>query len=247
MIEGGEAVFVTAEWRHLAMLNYEVERSALAAWIPRGTEIDDFQGRAYLSVVGFLFLDTRVWGLPIPFHRDFEEVNLRLYVRRKAADGWRRGVVFVKELVRKPAIAFVARRLYNETYVAVRMGHEIGRSADVPRRIESVSYRWTSAGRQNRLSLSVAGEPAHPSPGSHEEFIAEHYWGYTAQRDGGTREYRVTHPAWRVSAAAQAELDCDARAVYGETLGRYLVTRPASAFLAEGSEIAVSHASRVEL
>jgi len=240
-----EAPFLTAEWRHVAMLNYEVGRSALLGRVPRGTELDEWQGRSYLSVVGFLFLDTRVLGVPIPFHRDFEEVNLRFYVRRKAEDGWRRGVVFVKELVPRAAIALVARTLYNENYAAVPMSHELQRSPDGSG-VRSVSYRWRVGGRQHQLSVSVAGEPAPLLPGSHEEFIAEHYWGYSVQRDGGTCEYRVQHPSWRVAPATRAELDCDVARVYGEPFGALLGAQPTSAFLADGSEVSVSRGVRLE-
>ena len=239
------APFLTAEWRHVAILNYEVERSALAPLVPRGTELDEWQGHTYLSVVGFLFLGTKVLGLPVPFHRDFEEVNLRFYVRRKTAEGWRRAVVFVKEMVPRTAIASVARALYNENYVAVPMGHDITRAPDDPKRIESVSYRWTVAGSQHSLMLSVAGAPAPLVSGSHEEFIAEHYWGYSVQRDGGTCEYQVTHPPWHVAAATHARLDCDAGRVYGEAFAECLGSRPVSAFLADGSEVAVSHGVRL--
>ena len=240
-----KGAFLTARWRHLAILNYEVDPSALAPWVPRGTELDDWQGHTYVSVVGFLFLDTRVLGVPIPFHRHFEEVNLRFYVRRKATDGWRRAVVFVKEMVPRAAIALVARSLYNENYVAVPMGHTLLRAAVDAHRIESVSYSWTVGGRQNRLSLAVSGEPRPLLTGSLEEFIAEHYWGYSVQRDGGTCEYQVQHPPWRVAPATHAELDCEVGRVYGDRLGPFLGTRPASAFLADGSEVAVSHGVRV--
>ena len=237
--------FLTAEWRHVAMLNYEVERSILTALVPRGTELDEWQGHTYLSLVGFLFLGTRVLGLPIPFHRDFEEVNLRFYVRRKTEEGWRRAVVFVKEMVPRAAIAFVARALYNENYVAVPMDHDIKRAPDDSKRVQAVSYGWTFAGRQNRLSLSVARAPAPLIAGSHEEFIAEHYWGYSAQRDGGTCEYHVQHPPWRVASATHAELDCDVGRVYGDAFGQVLRNSPASAFFADGSAVAVSHGVRL--
>jgi uncharacterized protein YqjF (DUF2071 family) len=227
------------------MLNYEVDRSALTDLVPRGTELDEWQGRMYLSVVGFLFLGTRVLGLPIPFHRDFEEVNLRFYVRRRTEEGWRRAVVFVKEMVPRAAIAMVARALYNEKYVAVPMDHEVRRAPDEPRRIESVSYRWDFAGRRNRLSVSVDSDPRPLVAGSHEEFIAEHYWGYSVQRDGGTREYHVKHPPWLVAPAVHAELDCDVGRVYGEEFIQFLQPRPASAFLAEGSEVSVSRGARL--
>jgi uncharacterized protein YqjF (DUF2071 family) len=223
------------------MLNYEVDPAVLAGRVPRGTEIDQWNGRTYLSVVGFLFLDTRVMGLAIPFHRNFEEVNLRFYVRHKAADGWRRGVVFVKELVPRSAIAFVARTLYNENYVAVPMGHEIGQGGTGT----SVAYEWSLGGRSHRLFVSARGEPRPLVPGSEEEFIAEHYWGYSLQGDGGTVEYNVAHPRWRVSSVARAELHCDVGHVYGSTFEPFLKGEPASAFLAEGSAVQVSRGRRL--
>lgn len=237
--------FLTAEWRHVAMLNYCVDPSALADRVPRGTELDQWQGRTYLSLVGFRFLDTKVLGLPIPFHRNFDEVNLRFYVRRKSADGWRRGVVFVREIVPRAAIALVARALYNENYVALPMSHAIGRAAGEPGRIESLSYSWTFGGRPHRLSMSLGCEPRSPTAGSEEEFIAEHYWGYSRQRDGGTSEYRVTHPPWRVAPAREARLEGEVGAIYGERFGQVLQGRPMSAFMADGSEVAVSHGVRL--
>jgi uncharacterized protein YqjF (DUF2071 family) len=238
--------FLRAEWRLLAMLNYEVERSVLASLVPRGTELDEWQGRTYLSVVGFLFLNSRVLGLPIPFHRDFEEVNLRFYVRRKTAEGWRRGVVFVKEIVPRFAIAAVARALYNENYVALPMQHEVRRAADGSARIESVSYQWSVSGRVNRLTLELASDPRALVAGGEAEFITEHYWGYSVQRNGGTCEYQVEHPPWRVAPAARAELDCDVARNYGDRFVEFLGAKPQSAFLAEGSEVAVSHGARLE-
>ena len=240
------APFLTAEWRHVAILNYCAEPSALAALVPRGTEIDQWHGRTYLSLVGFRFLDTKVRGVPIPFHRNFEEVNLRFYVRRQAPEGWRRGVVFVKEIVPRAAVAFVARALYNENYTALPMGHEIGRAASEPGRVESVSYWWRFDGRPHRLSLSLACEPRPLVAGSEEEFIAEHYWGYSRRRDGGTIEYQVTHAPWRVAPARDARLEGEVDAIYGERFGRLLRGRPVSAFMAEGSEVAVSHGVRLD-
>jgi hypothetical protein len=120
-----ETIFLTAEWRWLAMLNYEIDPQALASFVPAGTELDFWNGKTYVSLVGFLFQDCRVRGIAIPFHRHFEEINLRFYVRHKANDGWRRGVVFIKELVPRWTIAFIARTLYNENYFALPMSHRI--------------------------------------------------------------------------------------------------------------------------
>jgi uncharacterized protein YqjF (DUF2071 family) len=227
--------FLTARWVQLAMANYEVDPSVVEALVPKGTELDLWAGNCFVSVVGFLFLGTKVLGVPIPFHRDFEEVNLRFYVRRVVEGEVRRGVVFVKELVPRRALAWVANALYNEKYVALPMSHE-DRTAEASR---SLAYSWQHAGRWSRLAVKLDGEPYLPDEESEEAFITEHYWGYTGQRDGSTLEYQVEHPRWNVWRAARAELDCDVAALYGQDFAPFLSRAPSSCFVADGSEIVV--------
>jgi len=229
--------FLTAEWRHLAMLNFPIERSVLAPLAPAGTEVDTFQDQANVSVVGFLFLDTKIAGVPIPFHGTFEEVNLRFYVRRRAGDEWRRGVVFIKEIVPSAAIATVARVAYNENYVALAMRHSLERAPD--NSLTSATYSWRLGRRWNHLQVIPQGEPRLPAPGSLAEFITEHYWGYAAQKDSGTLEYRVEHPQWTVRPANEYVFDCDVAALYGEKFVACLSRPPTSAFLADGSTVTV--------
>ena len=229
--------FLTAEWRSLAVLNYEIEAGALVPFVPRGTELDDWNGRTFVSVVGFLFLDTRIRGIRVPFHGRFEEVNLRFYVRRRAEEGRRRAVVFVKELVPRAAIAWVARTLYNERYFALPMGHE--RSTD------AVAYWWGKGSRRGSIELVAQGMPILVQEGTEEEFITEHYWGYAKQRDGGTLEYRVEHPRWKVRAASRAALSCDVEKLYGAAFVKALSGPPVSAFLAEGSPVSVYAGKRL--
>ncbi len=228
--------FLTARWVHLAMLNFEVDPNTLANFVPRGTQLDSFAGRTFISMVGFQFRDTRVLGIPVPFHRDFDEVNLRFYVRRRTHEGVRRGVVFIKEIVPRAAIAWIARRLYNENYVALPMVHvdDLGTADEA-----CVSYAWNHAGRSNQLAVHVNGSSYMPDEQSEESFITEHYWGYVRQRNGTTLEYRVEHPRWKVWRASKAKLDCDAAEIYGAGFARYLAGPTSSAFLAEGSPVTV--------
>jgi len=239
---GQTKVFLTAEWKYLAMLNYEIEPSALAPFVPAGTELDSWNGKTFVSVVGFLFQRTRVFGISIPFHRDFAEVNLRFYVRRKAADGWRRGVVFIKEIVPRTAIALVARKLYNEPYIALSMAHRIEHAGDL---LRSAEYFWRFAGEEHSLRIAAHGEAQPLQHGSEAEFITEHYWGYNRQRDGSTLEYRVEHPRWRVYESSEARLDCDVAALYGAAFHDCLNCNPSSAFIAEGSVVRVFKGVRV--
>ena len=226
--------FLTANWRYLAMLNYIVDPALIKRLIPAGTEIDYENGETFVSVVGFLFLDTRLLGLPIPLHRDFEEVNLRVYVRRKSAHTWRRGVVFIRELVPRRAIALVARAFYGERYVALPMKHNIEHVDDKL----SVEYSWRRGKKWEFLKISASGEPQSISVGSHAEFITEHYWGYTCLR-GGCGEYRVDHPRWKIWNASSLEFHADVASLYGEQFAETLSQSARSAFIADGSPITV--------
>jgi uncharacterized protein YqjF (DUF2071 family) len=230
---------LTAEWRYLLMLNYEVDPAVLDPLVPAGTRLDLWEGRALASMVGFLFTKTLVSGLPIPFHRAFEEVNLRFYVQRETPHGARRGVVFVKELVPRPAIAGVARWVYGENYVALPMRHTIETVDGRLRRDGLVEYAWRFQGRLNRMGGLASGDPQPLRRGSEEEFVAEHYWGYTRRGPAATGEYRVEHPAWQARSVTQPYLLCNLAALYGQAFEPFLRRRPRSAFLAEGSPVAV--------
>ena len=228
--------FLRAEWRHLVMVNYEVQPDLVRALVPRGTELDSWNGRTYVSVVGFLFLGSRLWGVPIPFHSHFEEVNLRFYVKHRTPEGYRRGVVFVRELVPKRAVAGVARWLYGEPYAACPMGHRI---EVAPNEVGVAEYRWRLGGAWHCVRAEGLGPPVVPAAGSQEEFIAEHYWGYTSLDGKGCREYEVRHPAWKVRKAKVGTLECDVAAVYGPRFVEALGGEPSSAFVAEGSPVTV--------
>jgi len=238
MKQHGPRPFLRAEWRNLLMINYTVDLGVLLPHLPTGTQIDLWQGRAYVSLVGFRFLNTRVLGVPIPFHRNFDEVNLRFYIRRRIGNEWRKGVVFVKEIVPRWAIAFVARTIYNENYVC----HAMRNSVNIP---GEVKYEWRHNGSWEHIAATTVGEPIAPSVDSKETFITEHYWGYAKQRDGSTMEYAVEHPAWRVWRCESPKFMADAGRLYGEAFAPYLNASPASAFLAEGSPVVVRRGVRL--
>jgi uncharacterized protein YqjF (DUF2071 family) len=235
---------LTAEWRHLVMLNYEVDPGVLHPLVPRGTELDTWSGRTFVSVVGFLFARTRVLGLRVPFHRTFEEVNLRFYVRRTVDGKVRRAVTFIKEIVPRSIVARVARFVYNEPYVAVPMRHEYGDLGDTGAP-DSIAYAWRPASGWCSMRVKPVGRGRVAAPGSEEEFITEHYWGYTRQRDGSTIEYRVAHPPWRVWSVAEPVVTGDFASVYGRAFRAALSARPSSAFVADGSAVVVGRPTRL--
>lgn len=232
-------VFLTAEWSNLLMLNYAVDPSLLQRFVPAGTELDDFEGKTYFSLVGFEFNRTRVCGLPAPFHQSFEEVNLRFYVRRES----KRGVVFIRELVPKFAVAAIARIAFNENYSSVPMSHAIVARGDGS--VEKAEYGWKWGKDRFAMRIETEGTSFLPPDGSDSQFITEHYWGYAAQAGGGCLEYEVQHPRWNVWAAKAASFTGDAVQLYGEKIAQALTRKPDSAFLANGSAVTVFKGKRI--
>lgn len=226
------------------MVNFEIDPGRLAPLVPTGTTLDLFEGRALISVVGFRFLDTRVRGVPVPWHRNFDEVNLRFYVRREFRAGVvRRGVVFVRELVPRLAIALIARAVYNEPYRAVPMRSSAPSVAtESPGRVQ---YEWRTSGHWQHVGATTLGSPALAASGSEQEFVTGHFWGYTRQRDGGTVEYEVEHAPWRIWPAREPSLDADVLGLYGPAFADALCRQPRSAFVAEGSAVRVHAPVRI--
>jgi|SRR5579863_249842 len=229
-------VFLSAVWRDLVMLNYEVPPEILRQYIPHGVELDSFEGRTFVSLVGFQFLRTKLYGfLAVPFHSNFDEVNLRFYVRRREGGEIRRGVVFVRELVPRIAIARFARLMYGEKYNSCPMEHRI----EHPEEGVSAEYAWKWRGERFGLSAQASGAPSRVAEGTLENFITEHYWGYSAKGASETIEYRVSHDPWRVWVSTDARFEGDAAALYGPEFGAILCRAPDSAFIAEGSPVLV--------
>jgi hypothetical protein len=218
------------------MLNYEVDPSLLRLHVPPGTSLDSFQGRTYVSIVGFQFCRTKLLGcFPVPFHSNFAEVNLRFYVRHREGGEDRRGVVFISEVVPRRAIAATARLLYGENYTCLPMRRHV--ETDEPGK--TLEYQWRVGAQWCKLSAKTGGLPTHPSDGSLEQFITEHYWGYSNRRTGGCIEYHVSHAPWNVWATSTAGFEGDASALYGARLATVLQRRPDCAFVADGSPVIV--------
>ena len=223
--------FLTARWEDLILVNYEVEQSLLAGRLPAGTSLDLSDGPCFVSLVAFMFRNTRLLGLPVPFHINFEEVNLRFYVTHDTGTEVRRGVVFVKEIVPRLAIAAVASLLYGEPYQAWQMRHEISDTL--------VRYHWQKGLSANSLTVSRGQSSGVPADGSHGEFIIEHYWGYTKRSATRTDEYKVEHPQWELFAPEAPRIDVDFAATYGHEFDFLSHQKPYSVLLAKGSEISV--------
>ena len=227
--------FLTAEWRKLIMANYSVDAAILKKFVPAKTEIDLWNDKCYVSLVGFLFQNVKVKGIRIPCHVNFPEVNLRFYVRYKDNGEWKRGVVFISEIVPKPAIALIANAIYKEHYSSVPMKYVWKKEEDH----WLINYQWKKKSKWNLLQVKADLTATKLQEGSHEEFITEHFWGYSTFSANNTAEYNVAHPRWNIYPVKDYTVDCDFKNLYGDEFSFLTGKQPDSVFLAEGSEITV--------
>ncbi len=225
--------FLTAEWRNLVMMNFVVSEELLKPYLPAGVELDAFEGKCYVSFVAFHFLNTKVKGIGFPFHKDFEEINLRFYVKRNENGNVKRGVVFISELVPKRMITWVARLLYQEKYGYSPMSSKVTETD-----LRALKFEW---GKSKLFQLNIETSVAvNPIPtGSKEEFIFEHYWGYTSLPGNKTGEYKVQHPRWNIYTVNHFEYNIDFEKLYGADFTFLNNIQPDSLFVAEGSEVSV--------
>jgi uncharacterized protein YqjF (DUF2071 family) len=227
--------FLTAEWRKLAIANYSVDPQILKPYLPYKTELDIWNDKCYVSLVGFRFINTKLKGFSIPFHRHFEEVNLRFYVRYKDSTGWRRGVTFIKEIVPRHALTIIANTIYKEKYITLPMKHHWNIQED----LLDISYSWKLNQMWNSFSVTAYPTPLSIKRDSEEEFITEHYWGYTPLVGNKCSEYGVEHPCWETYKVKDFKIDVSFDKVYNKNFLFLNSQTPDSVMLAEGSEIVV--------
>ena len=221
--------FLTAEWRHVALVTYDIDPPALLPFLPPGCELDLRDGRAFVSFVMFDFLNTRVKGIRWPRHVNFPEINLRFYVRH----GEQRGVSFIRELVPKRLIARIARTLYNEPYAATQMHSQITEAGGWT----ETRHRFLFGGRWHEAAVRGQTTTTLPPPDSVEQFFKEHEWGFGRSPRGQLRCYRVLHPPWPIHPSATATLDVDFAAAYGPPWSPLNRRTPYSVVFAAGSPV----------
>ncbi len=229
------SAFLTAEWRKLTIANYSLDPLLIKRYIPFGTELDLWKGKCYVSLVGFRFLNTRLKGLPIPFHINFEEINLRFYVKYKENGIWKRGVSFLKEIVPKRALTFIANTVYKERYITYPTKFSWFENSEYLQ----VKYAWKHNHDWDSIEVIAKAGPKDLAVGSEEEFITEHFWGYTQLRRDRTSQYQVEHPRWQTYDATKYEIKVRFGLLYGQEFSILDTAIPDSIMLAEGSKVIV--------
>lgn len=229
-------LFLKAAWENIIMANYEIDPIHLQNFLPKGVEIDLFENKCYISLVGFMFKNTKIFNLPIPKLGTFEEINLRFYVKRTEGDKVKRGVVFINETIPYRLVAWVANKLYHEHYSVVPTKHEQLKNINS----NSIKFEWLNDLKWNKIEVAYSNELNQMNPNSLEEFIYEHYYGYTKVSDSKTEEYQLQHPSWLTHPVINYQIDCDFQKMYGDDFIILNRTNPSAVFIAKGSKVGIN-------
>jgi hypothetical protein len=229
------AIFLKANWENIIMANYEIDPEILKPFLPKGVELDFYNGKSYVSLVGFMFKKTKLFNVPIPYLGTFEEINLRFYVQRKEDGITKRGVVFINETIPYPIVAWVANKLYKEHYTVVPTRHSIVENSDT----KKIKFDWLLNKKWNSIYVEASNESQSMKKDTLEKFIYEHYFGYTKIDENNTEEYRLQHPSWKINTVLDSKIDCDFEAMYGKAFSVLNTTKPEAVFIAEGSSVKI--------
>jgi uncharacterized protein len=229
------AIFLKANWENIVMANYAIEPKILLPYLPRGVELDLYDGKACVSLVGFMFKNTKLFNLPIPYLGTFEEINLRFYVLRKEGNEIKRGVVFINETIPYKLVAWMANKLYKEHYTTIPTKHTI----NIQEHTKEIKYEWLKDNKWNSIALETSTSNEVMKEGSFEQFIFEHYYGYTKISNKATEEYRLHHPSWKINTIKTCTIHCDFKSMYGSDFEILNHTLPTAVFIAEGSKVEV--------
>lgn len=238
------AIFLKAKWENIIMANYAVEPEILKPYLPSGVELDLYNDKAYVSLVGFMFKHTKLFNIPIPLLGTFEEINLGFYVFRKEGNLIKRGVVFVNETIPYKAVACMANKLYKEHYTAIPTRH----NWKITNETKNIQYEWKINNEWNHIKIEALTMSDALTPGGFQEFIFEHYFGYNQLSPVKTMEYAVQHPRWQIYPVKDFFIDCDVEGLYGKEFVPYIRNvQPQSVFLARGSLVTVKMPLKIHL
>jgi uncharacterized protein len=229
------AIFLKANWENIVMANYAIDPNILLPYLPKGVELDLYNGKACVSLVGFMFKNTKLFNVPIPYLGTFEEINLRFYVLRKEGNEIKRAVVFINETIPYKLVAWMANKLYKEHYTTIPTKHTI----NINEYSKEIKYEWLKDNKWNSIALETSTASEAMQEGSFEQFIFEHYYGYTKINDEATEEYRLHHPSWKINSITKCAIDCDFKSMYGNDFEILNQTKPKAVFIAEGSKVEV--------
>lgn len=177
------------KWGRLLFMHWPVAAEPLGALLPRGVELDLYQGQAWIGVIPFTMWGVRASFLPpIPGTASFHELNVRTYVRAGGVPG-----VWFFSLDASSRLAVHAARLaYHLPYYSARM--------DLRQEGETISYRSVRTHRNAppaRFEATWRQQAPLPEsrPGTLQHFLTERYCLYT-ERWGRIFRGRIHHPPW---------------------------------------------------
>jgi len=236
--------FLKATWRYLPFANFKVDPSFLQEYVPKGCRLQVRDGKADISVVGLRFENTRILGIPVPGHINFSEINLRIYVEGYKNGELKPGVSFIKEIVSKPIITWVANNLYDEHYDTMPIDYELQPSGKLHPVNERITYSWKPKDQWMRFSIDYDPKELNIVDNSNEQFILERYYGFSEQR-GKTSCYEVKHASWNYHKVEDYKLQLDFEQTYGSNFAMLNQLQPDSVMMAQGSRIGIGKKSKL--
>jgi uncharacterized protein YqjF (DUF2071 family) len=180
-------------WRNLLFAHQPLAPDILGALVPRGLEIDTFDGTGWVTLIPFEIRASRPAGVPRALSVNFLEVNLRTYVR---GPGGEPGIYFFSLEASSRLAAAGARLAYGLPYFAAT----IERHQDPDGATIRYASRRRGSGAALAATWTVGPEAGTAALGSLDHFLIERYVLFAA-RAGRIYRARVRHRAYPLCGA----------------------------------------------
>lgn len=229
-----------AKFTELVALNFQIDPEILKPRLPKGLELNFYRDETYVSLVAMMLRNVKFYGFPIPVAHAIGEFNLRFYVRRKVSDTeTRHGSCFIKDYVSSRTGAWGLSKVFQAEFCRIKMNCAQQGFSNDDDAAPKVDYRWeVSKDHWNRIRVSARERVKRTGPETKVGFVLNHSNIYS-RRNRETLEYPVVRPRWQIWNAGHANFTCDVKKLFGPEFVKPLARRPASVFVANGSDVII--------
>ncbi len=227
---------IKAKFSEMVAVNFQIDQRILQPLVPKGLELDFFNGETYVSLIAMMLRNVKAWGLPFSIIPSSPELSLRFYVRRPGDGESAKGTCLIKDYISGSTAAWYLESQFKSDFSKLKMKYK--NSGFGEHETPEVEYQWKVDDHWNKLRVRARSRIHKTERASKVGFILDHFT-YFGTYKGRTLAYRVERPTWNIWDAAQANFTCDVKRLFGDAFVKPLSKRPASVFVTAGSPVTI--------
>ena len=226
---------ISSEFRKVALLNYIIPQEVIEKYLPKHTKPDLYNGNCFISLVGFQVKKLKLNDVKVPLIKDFDEIDLQIYVKHFNGASWEKGVVVISRIFDQPGLAPLTNTIFQTNYIS----HPSKSEVKEDQHGLEVKYSWQFDGKEQSFSVKSNNLAAPYDKGTEAAFILDRSLGFIRVTEEETLKYPVTHASWHLYTVEEYAVDVDFSRQYDPALNLLNSRIPHSVILTEGSTVEI--------